>query len=404
MNRLKMEEEIARCVPKLAERGGEELKQAEKLRRQFVLDFPLRRINGLALDDYVIGKVAGKGSFCYRLEREMDSLGTILGATAFKFGVYFGRIKSDPTDKYRFRPHWGKTLNQAFVAVKQAIVDLLAAADQNDFAAIAQNKLSPMFKGKILFLYHHNQYAPIYARQYLQHFVTALHLEDNFECEADMQRALMRYRNKWQALRNQHPVLYQRFLYEVFGDPKYSKSSGPAAPIIPLLKTAMEGAQFISQMPASPPAAGNQTAGHGKTDYEARQKHSKRTGDRGELIVRDLERKRLIQAGKLKLAKQIDHVADRKDGLGYDILSFDENGTERPIEVKATSASNLQNGFYISANELGKSAEIANFHLYLVFSALSKAPRVFVIKEPNLKGKGFVLQPLNYLVTLSKKV
>jgi hypothetical protein len=168
---------------------------------------------------------------------------------------------------------------------------------------------------------------------------------------------------------------------------------------IPMLKTAIDGAEFIGQMPATPPAAGHKPGGRGKIDFEVRQKNSKRTGDRGELIVLALEKQRLTAAGKLKLAEDVDHVADRDDCLGFDILSFDDDGTERPIEVKATTAPNFQNGFYISANELEKSAELPNYHLYIVFSALSKAPQVFTLKQPNLKGLGFDLEPLNYLVT-----
>lgn len=152
-----------------------------------------------------------------------------------------------------------------------------------------------------------------------------------------------------------------------------------------------------------PPAAENQPGCRGKVDYEARQKNSKRTGDRGELIVLALEKQRLISVGKLKLAEDVDHVADRDDGLGYDILSFDDDGTKRPIEVKATTGPDLQNGFYLSANELEKSAELPNYHLYIVFSALSKAPRVFRMKQPNLKVLGFCLQPVNYYVTHSGK-
>ena len=98
-------------------------------------------------------------------------------------------------------------------------------------------------------------------------------------------------------------------------------------------------------MPASPPTAWSQPRGRGKIDYEARQKNSKRTGDRGELIVLALEKQRLIQGGKSELAEKVDHVADREDGLGYDILSFEDDGTNRPIEVKATTAPNLQTDF-----------------------------------------------------------
>jgi hypothetical protein len=78
-------------------------------------------------------------------------------------------------------------------------------------------------------------------------------------------------------------------------------------------------------------------------------------------------------------------------------------GTARQIEVKATSASNLDRGFYISSNELEKSAAVSNYYIYLVFSALGKKPRVLPMRHPVLKGRGFVLSPVAYLVTLCKR-
>lgn len=286
--------------------------------------------------------------------------------------------------------------------MKLAIVDLLQAAGKDDFAGIAGNALSPLFKGKILFLYYPEKFAPIYAWAHLEHFIAALDLEGAFVCEAEMQRALLDYRATWPELKAQPAALYMRLLYDIFGPPDAPVTPGSEVTTIPMLQTAIAGAEFIGQMPAAPPAAGN-PGGRGKIDYEARQKNSKRTGDRGELIVLALEKQRLIAAGKTKLAGDVDHVSDRDDGLGYDILSFDDDGTERPIEVKATTGPNLQNGFYLSANELEKSAELPNYHLYLVFSALSKAPRVFRMKQPNLKGLGFDLQAVNYFVTHSGK-
>ena len=217
MNRLAMAEEIARRVPMLAQRDSDKWKRAEQLRKDFVSDYPSKKIPSLPLDDYVIGKGAENRSFCYRLEREMDILGRILGATAFKFGVYFGRIKSDPEDKYRFRQHWGKTVDQAFAAIKQAIVDLLQAADKDDFVGIAENALSPLFKGKILFLYYPGKFAPIYSWVHLEHFIAALDLDGSFACEAEMQRALMDYRATWPELQVQPAALYMRLLYDIFG-------------------------------------------------------------------------------------------------------------------------------------------------------------------------------------------
>lgn len=72
------------------------------------------------------------------------------GATSFKFGIYFGRTKSDPTRKYRFTEKFGTTEGDAFAAVRVSLVDLvvLGAADAPDFAAIDANPLSQMFKAK----------------------------------------------------------------------------------------------------------------------------------------------------------------------------------------------------------------------------------------------------------------
>ena len=400
MNRLEMAKEIAERRYIFAKSKEDVWRQMERLRASFVADYPVKKILRLTLDQYVSGKGAASHSFCYRLEQELDKLGRIKGTPCQKFGVYFGRRGKGSEKKDRFVRRWGSNLDEAFSAVKQAIVDLLAAASKKDFAAIKQNPLSPMVKGKILFLYHPDQYVSIFSEEYLKYFVKALNLADNFEggCGADMQRALMRYREEWPELRSLPPGLYQHFLYEVFGNPKDSKTFGQASDKIAFLKTAIDGAQFIRQLPASPPAAGKQPGEGGKFDYEERQKSAKRIGDRGEQIVLALEKQRLIAASKPELAKKVDHVSQREDGLGFDILSFDDDGTERPIEVKATTAPNLQNGFYLSANELEKSAELPNYHLYLVFSALSNAPRIFMMKKPYLNGTAFVLQPINYRV------
>jgi len=57
----------------------------------------------------------------------------------------------------------------------------------------------------------------------------------------------------------------------------------------------------------------------------------------------------LRERGGPELAKQVRHVSQETDIEGYDILSFDQNGTVRYIEVKATSAANLSRGFYVKS-------------------------------------------------------
>jgi len=402
MNRLAMAEEIARLVPTLAQRDKDEWKKAEQTRAEFAADYPLKRIPNLSLDEYVIGKGADNRSFCYRLEREMDNLGRILGATSFKFGVYFGHTKSDRSDRYRLAKHWGANLDEAFASVKQAIMDLLQAATKGDLAAIAENRLSPLFKGKLLFLYHPNQFAPIYAGRHLKHFIAELDLAGSFAYCAEMQRVLMNYRASWPELVSQHPALYMRFLYDLFGPPPTDDASITTSPAAPLLGEALAGAQFITTMPPLPVHAASSPGPRGKHNYEANDRRRKRIGDRGEAVVLALEMKRLSEAGKSHLAERVDHIAEKDDTAGYDILSFDEDGAERPIEVKATTASDLQLGFYITANELDRASQVPNYHLYFVFDAMSKSPRVLPMKKPELKGAGFTIRALNFHVTANQ--
>jgi hypothetical protein len=401
VNRLDMAGEIAKRVPMLAKRDEDEWLEAEKLRKAFVADYPLQRISNLALDEYLIGKGSGNRSFCYRLEREMDTLGKIVGATAFKFGVYFGRTKSDATDKYRFATRWGSNPNEALTAVKQAIVQLLQAAAVGDSDAIAKNRLSPMLKGKILFVYYPEKFAPIYSGEHLEHFIASLDLRGSFQCGADMQRALMDYRATWPELLAQPPALYMRLLYDIFNYPSKGDASGAGLPQAPLLDEAINGAQFITEMPTLPVAPDLKAKLPAKIDYEKQARGFKRIGDRGEALVVALERARLIQAGKPELAARLKHVSQEEDSAGYDILSFDEDGSHRPIEVKATTGKNLDRGFYISHNEVEQAKALPNYHIYFVFSAMTKQPRILRCNTPAFNGVDFLLRPVAYHVTLS---
>jgi hypothetical protein len=408
MNRLQMAEEIKSRAPLLAKRDKDEWKNAEKLRAKFVADYSSKRILSLTMDEYVIGKGATNRSFCYRIEREMDPLGRITGATAFKFGVYFGRTKKDPAEQYRFLKRWGGNYNDAFTAVKRAIVDLLEAASNDDRDAIRNNRLSPMLKGKILFLYHPHSFAPIYAREHLEHFMAALNLADSVASLTDMQSALMAYRSSWPELMAQHPALYMRLLYDIFGYPDYEEDSvekdASSPPTVPLLNEAIDGAVVIDRMPVPLNPLSKDSNSSGKTDYEAHHRTCKRIGDRGEAIVFALEQNRLRDAGKSELAQRIRHVSQENDGLGYDILSFEDDGSKRLIEVKATTEANLDRGFYLSNNEFEKAATLSNYYIYLVFSAMTKHPRILRLKKPAFDGTQFILQPRAYHATISNSV
>ncbi len=74
-------------------------------------------------------------------------------------------------------------------------------------------------------------------------------------------------------------------------------------------------------------------------NYLEREAHNRSLGFAGEELVLNYERARLIRSGQERLAGSIEHVSRvRGDAEGFDILSFEESGQERLIEVKTTSS------------------------------------------------------------------
>lgn len=102
-----------------------------------------------------------------------------------------------------------------------------------------------------------------------------------------------------------------------------------------------------------------------RPDYLANHKANEELGKLGELLVLEEERKRLIAAGCPDLAAKIRHVAvTENDTAGYDILSYELDGTPRFIEVKTTRGA-ADADFFISASELAFAA--ANADRYFVY-------------------------------------
>lgn len=128
-----------------------------------------------------------------------------------------------------------------------------------------------------------------------------------------------------------------------------------------------------------------------RVDYLARESANASLGSAGELFVLDFERARLIAVGQERLASKIEHVsATRGDGDGFDILSFDESGQERLIEVKTTKYGALT-PFFATSNEVDVSQQEADrYHLYRVF-AFRRSPKFFDV--PGSLSASFSLLP-----------
>lgn len=134
-------------------------------------------------------------------------------------------------------------------------------------------------------------------------------------------------------------------------------------------------------------------------DYLMREARNQSLGLAGEEFVVDYERWRLIQRGCEHLAARIEHTSKvRGDGAGYDVLSFEEDGRERFIEVKTTAYAK-ETPFFVSDRELrfANSHELA-FCLYRVFE-FRRTPRMFALRG-QLEGQ-CRLDPTTYMASFA---
>ncbi|MCB0479496.1 MAG: DUF3883 domain-containing protein [Crocinitomicaceae bacterium] len=115
-----------------------------------------------------------------------------------------------------------------------------------------------------------------------------------------------------------------------------------------------------------------------KPNYLEIEQRNQKLGELGEELVIQYEKWRLIHSGKENLAEKVEWVSKESgDGAGFDILSRNENGSDRYIEVKTTKLGELT-PFYFSKNELRFSQNHSRkYYLYRVFK-FNQKPNLFI--------------------------
>lgn len=99
------------------------------------------------------------------------------------------------------------------------------------------------------------------------------------------------------------------------------------------------------------------------------------------------------------LAKKVRSVANNPK-LGFDIISFEIDGTQKQIEVKAISTNKINKSFFLSRNEFKKSKEYPNYYLYCVSELSLEKPKILRIKQPNFENENdFKMEPMTYKIT-----
>ena len=131
-----------------------------------------------------------------------------------------------------------------------------------------------------------------------------------------------------------------------------------------------------------------------RIDWAGRDESNRRLGRQGEEYIADLERRHLAEIGKADLASRAEVIsATLGDGVGYDILSFFDDGRKKYVEVK-TTAGGIGRPFYISRAELEVSRTLLDqYVLYRVFRREERF-RVYIIPGPI--DRCLHLEPVNF--------
>lgn len=316
---------------------------AFQVRGEFLRAFPKENLDRLSLDQYVIGHQ--KPTFCTHVEVKTRSWAIIQGSTSSKFGIYFGKTKSDPKKIYRFTRKYGETKEGAFRAVKTALLELVGLGGENnlDFSAIDANPLSQMFKAKILSLYYPERFLNVCSAEHLALLGAELGFAEDLPA-SEYQHLLLQAKMANPITKDWRNPKFMAFLYDTY----VHAEREPASTVQKPRKKACR-----------------------KVNFEDVQDQRDAIGKAAEDYALKWEQERLDGAN---LGHMIPKIEDRRDrpGYGYDFLSFSSAKQRRFIEVK--SVGKLPGGeghrFFLSDNEhsISKSADQGGaYYFYLVF-------------------------------------
>jgi Protein NO VEIN, C-terminal len=313
---------------------------AFRTRGVFINKFPVHSLKKLTLDEYVVGH--GDDSFCNLVESRTKAWANIQGANSFKFGIYFGKTKTDSARKYRFIDKFGTNERDAFAAVKAALIDLVALGGVKtpDFVAIDKNPLSQMFKAKILSLYYPERFLAVCSSEHLEMLGNILGFPDDLP-HSQYQHLLLAKKRSDATTRKWSEPKFMAYLYKVH----------------------VRAGREI-QSPITKPRKKK----HRHVDFEEMQRQRAEIGRQAEEYALAWEKERLTGA---RLGHLIDKIEDRREypGYGHDFLSYCAAGEHRFIEVKCVAKIGDGLRFFLSDNEhqTSLSTEHAEgYYFYLV--------------------------------------
>jgi len=174
-----------------------------------------------------------------------------------------------------------------------------------------------------------------------------------------------------------------------------------------LLDTYIIGLDMLNKAPSETPDGKDTSAkegrnvkdkhGHENKDeefYVHLRAYQAEIGIKGEEFIIAKEKEKLLHTDYYN---KIMHISKTNDSAGYDILSYEIDGSELYIEVKTTDKNH--DFFYLTQNERAKAVELQkNGKKYLIYRVINimSEPTYFIIEDISV---GFIIEPLVWKVT-----
>ena len=136
--------------------------------------------------------------------------------------------------------------------------------------------------------------------------------------------------------------------------------------------------EVIDQLPGIP-----DESPRAPVDWEALQRARAELGRLGEEYAEAAEKDRLRAAGKRALADKVRLVSDNHS-LGYDLHSYEIDGRDRLIEVKAISGDGADSRFFTTWRQLELAHSGVNHYYYLVRGARTPNPMIQAIRAKDI--------------------
>lgn len=139
--------------------GSAEYQAQYALWDEFLALWPISRLRTMTLEEYT--QSGSQDTFCYWLEIRLQQMGNIAGGSAFKFGIFSRKSKTEKEDgggasyseNYAWYSKYGANEQEVFAKVRDLVVRVAEAAAQGDLQVIEDADLGQATKWKIAFHY-----------------------------------------------------------------------------------------------------------------------------------------------------------------------------------------------------------------------------------------------------------